>query len=151
MASLYNLEIVTPDCKFFDGQTEMCIVRTTEGDVGILYDHEPLVAPVSIGKIRIRKDGEFVSAACAGGFLTVDEDRVVIVTDAAEWAEEIDIDRAKIHMNVLKNVLIVAMTRKLMWQEPTLRLQKQSTDFVLLDMIRTIKLSIKRGCCRMTF
>lgn len=95
MASLYNLEIVTPDCKFFEGQTEMCIVRTTEGDIGILYDHEPLVAPVSIGKIRIRKDGEFVSAACAGGFLTVDEDRVVIVTDAAEWADEIDIDRAK--------------------------------------------------------
>jgi F-type H+-transporting ATPase subunit epsilon len=95
MASLYNLEIVTPDRKFFEGQTEMCIVRTTEGDIGILYDHEPLVAPVSIGKIRIRKDGEFLSAACAGGFMTVDEDKVVIVTDAAEWAEDIDIDRAK--------------------------------------------------------
>jgi F-type H+-transporting ATPase subunit epsilon len=95
MASLYNLEIVTPDQKFFEGQTEMCIVRTTEGDIGILNDHEPLVAPVSIGKIRIRKDGAFEEAACAGGFLTIDEDRVVIVTDAAEWAEDIDVDRAK--------------------------------------------------------
>lgn len=95
MASPFNLEIVTPDRKFFEGQTEMVIVRTTEGDIGILHDHEPLVAPVSIGKIRIRKDGAFVTAACAGGFLTVDEDKVVIVTDAAEWAEEIDIERAK--------------------------------------------------------
>lgn len=95
MATPFNLEIVTPDCKFFEGQTEMVIVRTTEGDLGILHDHEPLVAPVSIGKIRIRKEGEFVTAACAGGFLTVDEDKVVIVTDAAEWADEIDIERAK--------------------------------------------------------
>ena len=95
MATLYNLEIVTPDCNFFEGQTEMVIVRTTEGDIGILHDHEPLVAPVSIGKIRIRKDGKFLEAACAGGFLTVDEGGVVIVTDAAEWAEDIDIDRAK--------------------------------------------------------
>ena len=95
MATLYNLEIVTPDCNFFEGQTEMVIVRTTEGDIGILHDHEPLVAPVSIGKIRIRKDGKFLEASCAGGFLTVDEGQVVIVTDAAEWAENIDIDRAK--------------------------------------------------------
>ncbi len=95
MASLYDLEIVTPDQKFFEGQTEMCIVRTTEGDMGILNDHEPLVAPVSVGKIRIRKDGAFQEAACAGGFLTVDENRVVIVTDAAEWADDIDVDRAK--------------------------------------------------------
>lgn len=95
MATLYNLEIVTPDCNFFEGQTEMVIVRTTEGDIGILHDHEPLVAPVSIGKIRIRKDGKFIEAACSGGFLTVDEGQVVIVTDAAEWADDIDIDRAK--------------------------------------------------------
>lgn len=40
MATLYNLEIVTPDCNFFEGQTEMVIVRTTEGDIGILHDHE---------------------------------------------------------------------------------------------------------------
>lgn len=95
MASKYLLEIVTPDRKFFEGEVEMTIVRTTEGDVGILKDHELLVAPVSIGSIRIRKDGDkFDLAACSGGFLNITEDAVIIVTDAAEWASEIDLQRA---------------------------------------------------------
>lgn len=95
MASLYYLEVVTPDQKFFQGETEMCIVRTTEGDVGILHDHEPLVTPVSVGKIRIRKDGKFMTAACASGFLNINEGKVIIVTDAAEWSDKIDVDRAE--------------------------------------------------------
>lgn len=91
----YLLEIVTPDKNFFEGEVEMAIVRTTEGDIGILKDHEPIVAPVSVGAIRLKIDGEFKEAACAGGFLTVDAERTIVITDAAEWSEEIDVDRAK--------------------------------------------------------
>jgi len=91
----YLLEIVTPDKNFFEGEVEMAIVRTTEGDIGILKDHEPIVAPVSVGAIRIKIDGEFREAACSGGFLTVDSERTIVITDAAEWADEIDVDRAK--------------------------------------------------------
>lgn len=93
--SKYLLEIVTPDKNFFEGDVEMAIVRTTEGDIGILKDHEPIVAPVSVGAIRVKIDGEFKEAACSGGFLTVDSERVIVITDAAEWADEIDVDRAK--------------------------------------------------------
>jgi len=95
MKSLYRLEIVTPDRSFFDDDVQMTIVRTTEGDIGILKDHEHVVAPVSVGAIRIKMDGEFKDAACTGGFLTVDDEKVIIITDAAEWAHEIDVDRAK--------------------------------------------------------
>jgi F-type H+-transporting ATPase subunit epsilon len=95
MKSAYRLEVVTPDKNFFDEQVEMTIVRTTEGDIGILKDHEHVVAPVSVGAIRIKVNGEFKEAACAGGFLTVDDEKVIIITDAAEWSHEIDIDRAK--------------------------------------------------------
>jgi len=95
MPSLYKLDIVTPDKQFFKEEVEMLIVRTTEGDIGVLHDHEPLVAPVSIGMIRIKKDGVFKSAACAGGFISVDETGATIITDSAEWASDIDIDRAK--------------------------------------------------------
>lgn len=95
MASAYPLEIVTPDKNFFEGEVEMVIVRTAEGDVGILKDHEPLVAPVSIGSIRVKIDGQFKEAACAGGFLCVEEEKTTVVTDCAEWASEIDTDRAK--------------------------------------------------------
>jgi F-type H+-transporting ATPase subunit epsilon len=95
MASAYPLEIVTPDKNFFEGDVEMVIVRTAEGDVGILNDHEPLVAPVSIGSVRVKIDGKFKDAACSGGFLCVEEDKTTIVTDCAEWADEIDANRAK--------------------------------------------------------
>lgn len=95
MASTYHLEVVTPDRAFFDGDVEMIIVRTTEGDMGIMKNHEPTVAPVSIGAIRIKVDGQFMVAAVAGGFVSVDEERTTVVTDAAEWVADIDIDRAK--------------------------------------------------------
>lgn len=96
MASFFNLEIVTPDKSFFSGEVEMAIIRTSEGDVGVLKAHEPLVAPVSVGSLRIKgTDGKFTEAACAGGFMTVTEDGVTVLTDAAEWAHEIDATRAK--------------------------------------------------------
>ncbi|MBN2794361.1 MAG: F0F1 ATP synthase subunit epsilon [Clostridia bacterium] len=95
MSSMYKLEIVTPDKSFFDEDVEMTIIRTTEGDIGILKDHEPVVAPVAVGSIKIKQNGEFKLAACSGGFLTIDDERVIVITDAAEWAEEIDIQRAE--------------------------------------------------------
>lgn len=95
MKSAYRLEVVTPDRSFFDDDVEMIIIRTSEGDIGILKDHEPIVAPVAVGAIRIKQNGEFREAACAGGFLTVDDERVIVITDAAEWADEIDVNRAQ--------------------------------------------------------
>lgn len=96
MATFFNLEIVTPDKSFFSGEVEMAIIRTSEGDVGLLHAHEPLVTPVSVGSLRIKgTDGKFTEAACAGGFMTVTEDGVTVLTDAAEWTHEIDVNRAK--------------------------------------------------------
>jgi F-type H+-transporting ATPase subunit epsilon len=93
--STYLLEIVTPDKNFFEGEIEMAIIRTSEGDIGILKDHEPIVAPVSVGAIRIKIDGKFRDAACTAGFVTTDSERTIVITDAAEWADEIDVNRAK--------------------------------------------------------
>jgi len=95
MGNKFKLEVVTPDCHFFEGETDMVILRTTEGDIGILYDHEPLVAPLRIGSMRVRQDDKsFKWAACAAGFLTVNDDKVTVVVDSAEWVEEIDMERA---------------------------------------------------------
>lgn len=95
MASTFQLEIVTPDRKLFDDQVEMAIVRTSEGDVGILKDHIPTVAPISIGVIKIKKDGKLLQATCSGGFVSIDEEKTTIITDASEWPDEIDIVRAE--------------------------------------------------------
>jgi F-type H+-transporting ATPase subunit epsilon len=95
MSSKYHLEIVTPDKNFYTGEVKMAVIETTEGQIGILKDHEPIVTPVAIGEIWI-DDGESERlAACSSGFLTVDEEKTVVVVDSAEWEDDIDVDRAK--------------------------------------------------------
>ena len=95
MGNKFKLDVVTPDRVFFDDETDMVILKTTEGDIGILYDHEPLVAPLRIGSMRIRMpDQDFRWAACSAGFLTGSEEKVTVVIDSAEWVDEIDMDRA---------------------------------------------------------
>lgn len=105
MASTYDLEIVTPDRMFFNDQVEMLITRTSQGDIGILKGHENMVAPLSVGAIQIKKNDEFETAACSGGFMVVSETKVTLITDSAEWVKEIDIDRALAAMERAKQRL----------------------------------------------
>jgi F-type H+-transporting ATPase subunit epsilon len=94
MSKQLKLDIVAPDRNLFSDLVDMVIVRTTEGDIGIMYDHEPTVAPLSIGTLRIVQGDTQKVAACSGGFINVEEDKITIITDAAEWAEDIDKARA---------------------------------------------------------
>lgn len=91
----FKLEIITPEKKFFDGETEQIIVRTTVGDVGILNGHEPYCAALGIGQMRIMIDGNFRHAATSGGIIKVNNEKTVILVDSCEWADEIDIQRAE--------------------------------------------------------
>ncbi len=91
----FKLEIITPEKKFFDGETEQIIVRTTVGDVGILNGHEPYCAALGIGQMRIMIDGNFRHAATSGGIIKVNREKTVILVDSCEWADEIDIKRAE--------------------------------------------------------
>ncbi|TCO78803.1 F0F1 ATP synthase subunit epsilon [Marinisporobacter balticus] len=95
MASTFELEIVTPDKKFYEGSVERIVIRTTNGDIGILKDHMFTVSPLQIGAIKIKQEGKYKEAACAGGFIQVKEEKTTIITDSAEWADEIDIKRAE--------------------------------------------------------
>ncbi|MEG1284378.1 MAG: ATP synthase F1 subunit epsilon [Romboutsia sp.] len=85
MANEFALEIVTPDQTFYNGTAEMIVVRTTEGDRGILKNHRPLVAGLSTGTLRIKKDGNYKEAKISGGFMNVDKEKIVIVTESAQW------------------------------------------------------------------
>lgn len=91
----FNLQIVTPDGLFFDGQAEKIVVTTVEGDVGILANHANYLAPIGIGKAKVTVDGNTREAACTGGMLTVTDDVTRIVASTFEWADEIDVERAK--------------------------------------------------------
>ncbi len=95
MANTFYLEIVTPDRKFYTGDVEMLILKTPEGEMGVLKDHMPMVVAVAIGPIRILKDGEWLEAVLSEGFMEIMQDKTVILADTAEWPNEIDINRAK--------------------------------------------------------
>lgn len=95
MATL-RLEIITVERKMFDDQVNMVIAPGTEGVLGILPRHTALLTALTYGELQIKKEGEddqFV--AIGGGFMEVQPDHVVVLADAAEYAEEIDVARAE--------------------------------------------------------
>lgn len=95
MSSTTHVEIVTPDGKVFDGEVNLVSAMTTDGQIGVLPKHMPLVAPLKIGVVTLRiYDGEDRHAAVAGGYIEVTPDHVTIMAEAAELREEIDLDRA---------------------------------------------------------
>ena len=91
----FKLQIITPEKKVFDGETEQIIVRTTVGDVGILNGHEPYCAALGVGQMRIMINGEFRRAATSGGIIKVSKEATTILVQTCEWADEIDVERAE--------------------------------------------------------
>lgn len=93
---IFHLQIVTPDGLIFDSGTQKILVRTTEGDVGILGGHADYAAPLDTGIARVTvENGDTKTAACSGGLLSVKDGIVRIVADTFEWADDIDIERAR--------------------------------------------------------
>jgi len=91
----FELQIVTPDGLLFDGKAQKIILRTTEGDVGILAKHSNYVAALSIGVAKVvTVDGE-KKAACSGGMVSVTDGVVRVVASTFEWSEDIDVARAE--------------------------------------------------------
>ena len=94
MAS-FPLKIVTPDGLVFDGQAEKVIVRTKEGDMAVLARHINCVCPLGMGQAVVEIEGKRRTAACIGGLLSVINGEVSLVPNTFEWAEDIDVARAK--------------------------------------------------------
>src|SRR4051794_21223546 len=91
-----DVELVAPDRKIWTGEAEMVIARTTEGDIGILPGHEPVLGVLVESPVRIKRgEQDELVAAVHGGFLSVTRDSVSILAETVELAEEIDADRAR--------------------------------------------------------
>lgn len=91
----FVLTVVTPQRRVFQESVNMIVVRTTEGDIGVLPGHTPLVAPLEIGAMSIKTPVGERQAAVNGGFLEVTPEQVIILAESAEMAEEIDVNRAE--------------------------------------------------------
>lgn len=92
--SKIHLDIVTPEKKVYSEDVDMIVTRAANGDIGILPKHAPLVSPLQITTVRIKKDGQEEEIAVSGGFLEVRPDQVTILAESAEKASEIDKNRA---------------------------------------------------------
>jgi F-type H+-transporting ATPase subunit epsilon len=90
-----KVSIVTPDGPVYEADVEMVSAKAQSGELGILPGHIPMVAPLNIGAVRLKKGGSTELVAVSGGFLEVRPDQVTILAQAAERAEDIDVERAK--------------------------------------------------------
>jgi len=87
-------EIVTQERMVFSGDVDSVNLPGSEGRLGILPNHTPLLTTLSYGEVIVRQGGEDKYFAVGGGFAEVQPTKVIILADSAEYAEEIDIRRA---------------------------------------------------------
>ena len=90
-----KLDIVTAERLVYSDNVDMVIATGVEGELGILPHHAPLMTILQPGELKIKKGGEEILLVVSGGFLEVRPDHVVVLADAAERAEEIDVLRAQ--------------------------------------------------------
>jgi F-type H+-transporting ATPase subunit epsilon len=89
------LEIVTPERLVFAEQVDEVVLPGTEGYLGVLPGHAPLLTRLDTGRIEYKKSGKTGYLAVSGGFVEVLRDRVIVLAEICERAEEIDLDRAR--------------------------------------------------------
>ena len=94
MAKL-SLEIVTAERLVYSEDVDVVVAPGIEGQLGILPQHAPLMTMLQPGELMVKQDGEEHSIFISGGFLEVQGDKVTVLADTAERAEEIDIARAE--------------------------------------------------------
>ena len=92
--STFLLEIVTPERKVYEQEANMIIVKGVEGEMGILPHHIPLVTPLKIAPVIVKKSQGEELVAVNGGFMEVRKEKVVILAESAELAVDIDVERA---------------------------------------------------------
>ena len=89
------LEIVTPERLAYSDTVDAVVLPGSEGELGVLPHHAPLLTMLGVGELRIRKSGAEESFAIVGGFLQVRPDRVVVMAETADMASEIDLEKAQ--------------------------------------------------------
>jgi F-type H+-transporting ATPase subunit epsilon len=90
-----QLDIVTPERLAFSEEVDAVTVPGSEGELGILPHHAPLVSTLGVGELRIRKGTTEESFAIFGGFLQVLPDKVIVLAETADMASDIDLEKAQ--------------------------------------------------------
>jgi F-type H+-transporting ATPase subunit epsilon len=95
MASTIRLELVTPERLVLSEDVDEVVIPGYEGEFGVLPEHTQYLSIVTVGVLRYRKGADWHKIAIGGGFAEVTPERVVVMAETAERAEEIDVERAR--------------------------------------------------------
>jgi F-type H+-transporting ATPase subunit epsilon len=92
-----QVDLVSPERILYSGEADMVVCRTIDGgEVAFLAGHAPFLAALEIATVRIKTtDGDYEVTAVHGGFVHVRDDKVIVLSDVAELADQIDVERAR--------------------------------------------------------
>jgi F-type H+-transporting ATPase subunit epsilon len=105
MANSFKLELVTPLAKILSEEVNFVMLRTTEGDMGILPNHSPFVAGLATGEMKIRNNGQENFYYVSGGFVEISDNVVTILADEAMDIKDIDLEAARKEAQIAKEKL----------------------------------------------
>ncbi|MBM9461286.1 F0F1 ATP synthase subunit epsilon [Nocardioides sp. zg-536] len=102
-----HVELVAADRTVWSGEAAMIVARTVEGDIGVLRGHAPLLSLLSASVVEIQVAGtnDLVVVAVDGGFLSVANDRVSILAERVERAEDIHLEQARVDLEEARHLL----------------------------------------------
>lgn len=91
-----TVHVVTPDGSVYEHATQLAVVKTPLGELGIMPHHVPLLAALAIDEVRVKiSEGKFDEIAVSGGFAEFSNNTLTVVANAAEPKEKIDVKRAQ--------------------------------------------------------
>ncbi len=102
---MLNLEIVTPEKRVFDETVDAVTIPTTNGEIGILPNHAPLISTLKSGILTYTNRGATERMVISGGFVEVSANKVSIMADVAERADEINAEAARAERETAEKVL----------------------------------------------
>jgi len=105
MANSFKLELVTPLNKVLSEEVNFVMLRTTEGDMGILPNHSPFVAGLATGEMKVRNNGQEKFYYVSGGFVEISDNVVTILADEAMDVKDIDLEAARKEAQIAKEKL----------------------------------------------
>lgn len=105
MANSFKLELVTPLSKILSEEVNFVMLRTTEGDMGILPNHSPFVAGLATGEMKVRNNGQEKFYYVSGGFVEISDNVVTILADDAMDVKDIDLEAARKEAQIAKEKL----------------------------------------------
>ncbi|MGL4867157.1 MAG: F0F1 ATP synthase subunit epsilon [Cetobacterium sp.] len=127
MANSFKLELVTPLSKVLSEEVNFVMLRTTEGDMGILPNHSPFVAGLSTGEMKIKNNGQETFYYVSGGFVEISDNIVTILADEAMNVKDIDLEKARKEAQIAKE-----------------KLEKSAEDMDLANVQRTLNQALTK-------